>query len=60
MRLKHCPFCGGEAITEFLLFAGYVSHCTWCGAVSGFWETEKEASDSWNKRTEELEEDDGK
>ena len=60
MRLKPCPFCGGDAVTEYWVFAGYFTVCSECGATSGFCETEKESIDSWNKRAEELEEDDGK
>ena len=49
--LKSCPFCGGTAniakgIIEFW------AYCPHCGAKTELYETEQEASDAWNRRSE--------
>lgn len=52
-ELKACPFC--QAIPERVSYegeAGYVE-CPGCRLIQGYFETEQEARDAWNKRPEE-------
>lgn len=54
MKLKPCPFCGGEADLYFLSYdRRYFVICEKCDfKTAEFW-TEKEAVDAWNKRADE-------
>lgn len=56
-ELKPCPFCGGEADCNNSGFMKAGKHmwaveCLKCGMVTTFADTEKEAIEAWNKRTE--------
>ena len=50
VKLKKCPFCGGDVevrqYTSTLSFA----QCTNCKATSNAFETEEEAAGAWNER----------
>ena len=48
MRLKNCPFCGGEA--EFATKDGNWIWCKKCGAESNYFEQTEEAIKAWNTR----------
>lgn len=58
IKLKPCPFCGGEAATVFYTGYIYVS-CENCGATSEmvkiseeYSATEKAAAEAWNRRVD--------
>ena len=56
-KLKPCPFCGGKAemlISEYKdSRKEYLAACTECdGMVERWRETEKEAAEQWNRRTQ--------
>ena len=62
IKLKPCPFCGGEAKIRTKTFdifnvAAYV-YCTRCGAKTGLFEANvnraavEEAKELWNKRSD--------
>ncbi len=54
--LKRCPFCGGKAEieyeeNEFSCKGNRVKvQCTECGGNSGWYLSEKQAIEAWNKR----------
>ena len=48
MRLKNCPFCGGEA--EFATKDENWIWCKKCGAESNYFEQTEEAIKAWNTR----------
>ena len=56
-KLKPCPFCGGEDVMTMLCGDGYYVVCysrnkgKGCGSSTGWHETEQEAIESWNRRT---------
>ena len=55
-KLKRCPFCGGEAffITDDGGDSGketYSVSCSECGCDIGWYDTKKEASAAWNRRS---------
>lgn len=55
--LKPCPFCGGEAVIlkadQYHVFPDtYYVSCTKCTAGVGPLDTEAEAIEAWNRRTE--------
>ena len=58
MKLKPCPFCGGEAYTTYedcygLYHNDYFVCCDKCGLQFGFtnqFESEEEAIEAWNRR----------
>ena len=50
-HLNPCPFCGGEAETDFIAGYSYRIECWVLGCCSGpMRETEAEAIAAWNKR----------
>lgn len=61
-ELKPCPFCGGEAkldigedwdvdmYNEPYPTACYSVVCKGCGTMNGYFETESEATELWNRR----------
>lgn len=50
MKLKPCPFCGGEADLQESLCAGWFVECE-CGATSRIaYDSKKEAIEAWNRR----------
>lgn len=58
-RLKPCPFCGGEARPTSWLHSEsetYVIQCDNCHLDMGEFDTEEEAAEAWNRRTEKFEE----
>lgn len=53
MKLKPCPFCGGEARIDRNIFAFPTSYsviCKICEAESEVFNTEKEVIEAWNRR----------
>ncbi len=55
IKLKICPFCGGEGVLHEHKFVGYMNVygvvCFDCGAETRqFFETEKDAIEAWNRR----------
>ena len=59
--LRHCPFCGGEAIIDKSDYRfpdgthaldGYSARCIGCGARTCEYKTELLAADAWNRRAE--------
>lgn len=65
IKLKPCPFCGGEPVLQEHVFHGYRStfgvvclDC--CCETRQFYDTAREAAEAWNRRAEPpKEEDDG-
>lgn len=54
MKLKPCPFCGGNAILNSLGFSHSV-YCKDCGAnMHGVMDDEKDIVEVWNTRTHET------
>lgn len=60
IKLKPCPFCGGEPVLQEHVFHGYRStfgvvclDC--CCETRQFYDTQKEAADAWNRRTKDAE-----
>lgn len=53
-QLKPCPFCGGEANIYQMHFWGttYTCECSDCGIETKPMDTEAEAIEAWNRRTE--------
>ncbi|MGI6751113.1 MAG: Lar family restriction alleviation protein [Anaerovoracaceae bacterium] len=56
VRLKKCPFCGGEGDiavgTSYGFSKEYEPYCRKCGASLGIYITETEAIAAWNRRPE--------
>lgn len=54
LELKQCPFCGGEAKIGYEKYwQPRVSRriiCTKCYSSSGWYSTEEEAIEAWNRR----------
>ncbi len=51
IKLKPCPFCGGnDVVAEETYTSGYV-RCRGCGAEGGFRYSHDEAVAAWNRRT---------
>lgn len=48
-KLKPCPFCGGKALLWDIC---NVVKCTLCGVETITYETEEEAIEVWNRRTD--------
>ena len=53
-KLKPCPFCGGEVFldTDGDWYWKWKVECQGCGCDLGYYETEAEATEAWNKRVE--------
>lgn len=54
LELKHCPFCGGNAVLEMdeSWYWEYEIYCPKCGASNqSHFANKKEAIDFWNRRT---------
>lgn len=59
-ELKNCPFCGAEALVDFL-FVGpmeqttvwYIKCCN-CESCTKFHATESGAAETWNRRAENV------
>ena len=59
-KLKPCPFCGGEGCIQRHEFVGYtdtfgVVCLDCCCETRQFYDTEKDATEAWNRRAEEPE-----
>ena len=59
IKLKPCPFCGGEAaaiwngaFNEGNYWVRYRGRCWECGAETPIYESEKEAKEAWNRRAD--------
>lgn len=59
VKLKPCPFCGGEAVLKRDRMGKYCAKCTNCGCMTtfqfGFGDeavSKKKATDIWNRRAE--------
>lgn len=58
MKLKRCPFCGGEADVETGVDFGFYVECQQCGCLlgkgsgCGYYDTIKESVIAWNRRAE--------
>lgn len=52
IELAPCPFCGGEAQTDFIEGESYLIECYACRAETGIKDSEDEAIEAWNRRTE--------
>lgn len=50
-ELKPCPFCGGEAQTDFIEGESYLIECYVCRAETGIKDSEAEAIAAWNRRS---------
>ena len=51
MKLKPCPFCGGEAnIQEDNLFGTFVPYCPNCLTQKGRFASRESAIEAWNRR----------
>lgn len=55
MKLRECPFCGGEASKTHIPYIGgggygNVIECDTCWAKTGYYDTEAEAIEAWNTR----------
>ena len=48
-ELKACPFCGGSA-RDINQVIGHIILCRFCDARTGFYRTEEEAIEAWNRR----------
>ena len=55
-ELKPCPFCGSFAVTTMDECNSWrwEVYCARCNAAIGFFETEEEAIEAWNRRTENV------
>lgn len=53
-QLKPCPFCGGEAIIDMDgdWYWNWKVFCHGCGCDIGYYATEAEATEAWNRRTQ--------
>ena len=53
MKLKPCPFCGGEAVfaREWEIFNKNYVHCLECRVQIGFEHTREDAIEAWNRRS---------
>ena len=52
-ELKRCPFCGGEADSNFHERLGHLIRCQECGNMTCWHNSELEAIAAWNRRVEE-------
>lgn len=54
IKLKPCPFCGGEAVQRESLFGFFAIECIQCGALVSFFGKERRdlCAKAWNWRGE--------
>lgn len=58
-KLKHCPFCGGEAHIEDNAFTdAFFVMCERCHTTSDVYSTKDEVISAWNTRTYKSEDSD--
>ncbi|MBQ8693126.1 MAG: Lar family restriction alleviation protein [Synergistaceae bacterium] len=50
VKLKHCPFCGGEALIGTYWGQEYYAQCQDCFSASDDFNTPQDAADAWNRR----------
>lgn len=53
VKLKSCPFCGGEVLLEVNTLSQYFISCNRCNLIACFSdkeETEEETIEAWNRR----------
>lgn len=50
VKIKPCPFCGGEADVDIGNFGGMVCYCKQCFSQGKQCNTEEEAIEAWNRR----------
>jgi len=50
-ELAVCPFCGGEAQTDFIEGESYIVECYVCRAETGIKDSAEQAIAAWNRRT---------
>ena len=51
-ELRKCPFCGGEANSNFHERLGHLIRCQECGNMTYWHNSELEAIAAWNRRVE--------
>src|SRR3990172_7390809 len=51
-ELASCPFCGGEAQTDFIEGESYLIECYGCRAETGIRDSAEEAITAWNRRAQ--------
>jgi Lar family restriction alleviation protein len=49
-QLLPCPFCGGDAQTDFIEGESYLIECYACRAETGIKDSEEDAIAAWNRR----------
>lgn len=49
-ELLNCPFCGGDAQTDFIEGESYLIECYACRAETGIKDSEEDAISAWNRR----------
>lgn len=56
MKLRRCPFCGGDATFEelgsFRTMFNYIAKCERCGINTKGFNTQEQAAKQWNTRQE--------
>lgn len=52
IKLKPCPFCGGEAKIIGAIGAVFCARCTECGAETQSELSEQQAAELWNRRAD--------
>jgi len=52
-QLLPCPFCGGDAQTDFIEGESYLIECYACRAETGIKDSEEDAIAAWNRRATE-------
>jgi Lar family restriction alleviation protein len=50
--LLNCPFCGGDAQTDFIEGESYLIECYACRAETGIKDSEEDAIAAWNRRAQ--------
>ena len=52
MKIKRCPFCGGDGKVWIYDYDGWIIGCENCGTRTEIYDTEEEAIEAWNRRVE--------